>query len=267
MPNYAVYMFNAGEKLLVCPAAFVIGGVVGMIFYSGMFLDDYGGPTTATYIANAIVIILAGAASVRFLTPIYRQNRTERRHNKLERQFLSLLDSLAASLVSGSNVPKSFENSYKDLLLQYDENDYIIRELKQVLDGIEQNISIDAMLRDFGERSGNDNIVNFAEVFYTCYSKGGNMQTTVIRTHASIREKILIYDEIQTKLTSNKMQMNVMSVMPIAIVAMLRATNPSFAAAFATPIGVIANTVAIGIFVGAYKYGMRIIKKGLSLSG
>jgi tight adherence protein B len=265
MPNYAVYVFSLGESLIVYAASFAIGGVVGLIFYSGMFADSYGGPTTATYIANSIFFVLTGFAAVKFLVPLYRTNRAERRYAKLERQFLSLLDSLAASLVSGSNIPMAFENAHKDLLVQYDASDYIIDEVKQVLDGIEQNIGIDVMLHDFGLRSGNENIVNFSDVFYTCYSKGGNMQTTIIRTHSSIREKILIYEEIQTKLTSNKMQLNVMSVMPIGIVAMLRATNPMFAEAFAQPIGVLANTVAIGIFIGAYIYGTKIIKKGTQM--
>jgi tight adherence protein B len=197
--------------------------------------------------------------------PIYRAGRSEKRRKKLERQFLSFLDSMAASLVSGCNVPKSIESTYDDLMLQYDENDYIMREIKQIVDGIEQNIAISVMLSDFGMRSGNENIVSFSEVFDTCYGKGGNMQATIIRTHAGIREKILIYEEITTKLTSNKMQLNIMSVMPIALVAMLRATNAGFADAFATPLGVLVNTAAIGIFIGAYKYGTRIINQGTKM--
>ena len=85
------------------------------------------------------------------------------------------------------------------------------------------------------------------------------MQSAIYRTHSVITEKIAISDEIETKLTSNKMQHNVMSLMPIALVAMLRATNDSFAESFTSPAGVVVNTIAIGIFIGAYKYGLKIV--------
>jgi tight adherence protein B len=233
--------------------------LVGQVFYGGLFKDQYGEATTFTTISNLVFFALAGLVAMKFLVGIYRDNRFEKQQNKLKQQFLSLLDSLATSLASGSNVQKSFENAYADLQMQYAENDFIVRETRQILDGLVQNVGIDVMLNDFAERSGNENIVNFAEVFSTCHSKGGNMQTVIIRTHAGIREKITIYDEIQTKLTSNKMQLNVMSLMPIAIVALLRVINPSFAEAFATPVGVVANTAAIAIFVGAYKFGAKVV--------
>jgi tight adherence protein B len=263
MPNYGVYAMPAAEKALVSIVSFAIGGLVGQVFYGGLFKDGYGEATIATTISNTVFFVLAGLVSVKLLVRMYKKNRFEKQQDKLKRQFLALLDSLTTSLASGSNVQKSFESAYVDLQMQYSENDFIVRETKQILDGVAQNVGIDVMLQDFGERSGNENIINFAEVFNTCHSKGGNMQTVIIRTHDSIREKIAIYDEIQTKLTSNKMQLNIMSLMPIAIVALLRLTNPSFAEAFATGIGVIANTVAIAIFVGAYRFGAKVVSSGV----
>jgi len=50
-----------------------------------------------------------------------------------------------------------------------------------------------------------------------------------------------------------------MSIMPIAVVMLLRLTNESFAENFATPVGVIVNTIAIGVFIGSYKYGQKIV--------
>ncbi|MDR2088618.1 MAG: hypothetical protein LBP73_04605 [Clostridiales Family XIII bacterium] len=262
MPNYRVYVMSAAERTLVHIVSFAIGGLVGQVFYGGLFKDEYGEATFATTISNAVFFVLVGFVAMRFLVRMYKRNRLDKQHDKLKQQFIALLDSLATSLASGSNVQKSFENAHNDLRMQYSESDFIVCETKQVLDGIAQNIGIDLILKDFGERSGDENIVNFAEVFNTCHSKGGNMQTVIIRTHDSIREKIAIYDEIQTKLTSNKMQLNIMSLMPIGIVALLRMTNPSFAEAFATGIGVFVNTVAIAIFIGAYTFGTKVVSMG-----
>ena len=143
--------------------------------------------------------------------------------------------------------------------MQYNANDDIVLEMQEIINGMNQNINIEVMLENFGMRSGNEDIMSFADVFAVCYRKGGNMNSVIHRTHSVISEKMAVADEIETKLTSNKMQHNVMSVMPIAVVALLRLTNDAFAANFATVIGVLANTVAIGIFVGAYIYGNKIV--------
>lgn len=258
MLNYKVYVPGAAEKMLVRLAAFGIGGFVGLIFYGGLFQKD-GAPTTATYIANTVCFVLVGLAGMKFLVPIYNNRRLEKRKNLLKIQFRDMLESLTASFSSGSNVQRAFEVALEDLKMQYEAKDYIILEMQEILNGAAQNIAIEAMIKNFGERSGNEDIESFADVFEICYRKGGDMKTIIHRTHDVISEKMAVADEIETKLTSNKMQHNVMSLMPIALVAFLKGSNDMFAANFATPSGVLINTIAIGIFLGAYKYGLKIV--------
>ena len=262
MPNYAAYRFSGAEKAVVSLIAFVLGGLASQVFYGGLFMSEDGSATLLTNLSNAFFFVIVGLIAIKFLGPLYQQQCLDKQRNTLQKQFLSLLDSLSASFASGSNVRRSFENAYSDLVMQYKEDDFIVREAREIISGTEQNIGIEVMLKDFGERSGNDHIISFADVFETCYRKGGNMQSVILRTNDAIRERILISDEIQTKLTSNKMQLNVMSLMPIGIVAMLKMMNPSFATAFASPVGILANTVAVAIFAGAYKYGQKVIAIG-----
>ncbi len=258
MPNYHVYYMNKAEKIIVTLVAFVIGGIVGYIFYGDLFMED-GMATSSTYISNVVVFVIVGILAIKFLTPIYVNGRLKKQQNKIKSQFCDMLDSLTSSISSGSNVVKAFESARNDLRMQYDENDFIVLEMDEIMNGISQNIGVEVMLRNFGERSGNEDITSFADIFDICYRKGGDMQSVIYRTHRVIIDKISISDEIETKLTSNKMQHNVMSIMPIAIMAMLRSTNDAFAESFATPVGVIANTIAIIVFLGAYRYGLKIV--------
>lgn len=258
MPNYAVYVMSKAEKVIVSLISFIVGGVVGLIFYGNLFMLD-GFATTATYISNTVVFCLLGFLATKFIIPMYKKRYLEKRSGVLKRQFRDMLESLTASFSSGSNVQHAFESAYVDLKMQYGEKDYIVLEMEEIINGMRQNINIEVMLQDFGNRSGNEDIVSFADVFSICYRKGGNMNFVIHRTHSVISDKMAVSDEIETKLTSNKMQHNVMSVMPIVVVAMLRFTNQSFAANFATLTGVLVNTVAIGIFVGAYIYGNKIV--------
>lgn len=169
------------------------------------------------------------------------------------------MESLSASLSSGSNVLNAFNSALIDLKMQYTESDYIIIELQEIIDCMGSNVNAEEAMHFFGERSGIEDIQTFADVFEICYRRGGDMKRIVRRTYDVISDKMAINDEIETKLTSNKMQHNAMSVMPIAVVALLRVTNASFAESFATVQGVLVNTVAIVIFVSAYKYGKKII--------
>ena len=258
MANYAVYIPGKFESLLVKLISFFAGGFVGIIFYGGLFKSD-GLATTATYISNVFFFALTGIVGAKFLYPMYINRCLGKRKNKLKKQFRDMLESLASSFSSGSNVQSAFENALEDLKMQYDSGEMIVREMEEIVAGSKQNIEIPVMIRSFGERSGNEDIVSFADVFEVCYRKGGNMNSVIHRTNSVISDKMAIADEIETKLTSNKMQHNIMSVMPIVVVAMLKFTNDAFAENFATPTGVAVNTAAIVIFLLAYKYGLKIV--------
>lgn len=258
MKNYRVYTMGKAESILVKVISFVIGGFVGLIFFSGLFKND-GYPTLATYISDIVVFVVFGFFAMSFLSKMYQQRAFEKQQKKLKSQFRDMLESLSASVSTGSNISHAFEAALNDLSMQYNEDDYIILEMKEILNGTNHNISAEAMLKNFGSRSGIDDIENFADIFEICYRKGGDMKSVIGRTNTVISEKMAVSDEIDTKLTSNKMQHNVMSVMPIAVVALLKLTNRSFAENFATPVGVIVNIIAIGIFVAAYKYGTKIV--------
>ncbi|MBR2048759.1 MAG: type II secretion system F family protein [Oscillospiraceae bacterium] len=258
MLNYRVYVMGKSEKTLVRLVAFLLGGIVGLVFYGNLFMRD-GVPTTMTHISNGAVFVILGLLANKFVLPIYVENRLTARSNILKQQFRSMLESLTSSFSTGSNVQNAFASALEDLKMQYSENDFIVQEMQEIINGTRQNISIEMMLRDFAQRSGNEDIASFADVFEVCYRKGGNMNFVIHRTHTVMSDKMAVADEIETKLTSNKLQHNVMSIMPIIVVLMLRTTNEAFAVNFATPVGVLANTVAIGIFVGSYIYGNKIV--------
>lgn len=258
MRNYDVYTMSPLESMLVKLICFVIGGLVGLIFFMGLFKYE-GNPTMATYISDAIFFVIFGIFGARFLQGMYLERAINKQKNKIKTQFRDMLESLSASLSTGSNVNYAFESALNDLKLQYSDDDFIVIEMKEILDGIAQNISIEAMVRNFGDRSGNDDIKSFANIFEVCHRKGGDMKVVIRRTNSVISNKIAIEDEIETKLTSNKLQHNAMSIAPIAIVAMLRLTSPSLAENFSTPLGIVMNIVAIAVFIGAYKYGQKIV--------
>lgn len=258
MINYNVYYMSGNEKLLYTLLLFIAGGFVGYIFYGGLFKSD-GEATNATLISNAIVFCLGGLVAIKFLLPAVTSNLKRKRDKKLQKQFLDMLESLSASLSSGNTVSASFENALRDLRNQFSDNEPIIIELSEVLTGVENGLTLETMLNDFGQRSNNEDIQNFSNVISNCYRLGGNFNDVVRRTRDIISDKMAVSDEIDTKLTSNKLQLNAMCLMPAVLVAMLKVSSGSFADNLASATGVIVTTIAIGIFIGAYIWGRKII--------
>lgn len=53
--DYRVYVMNSMEKIMISIALIVIGGLVGLVFYGGLFKRD-GDATLATYISDLIFL-------------------------------------------------------------------------------------------------------------------------------------------------------------------------------------------------------------------
>lgn len=259
MLNYKTYVMNGQEKIVTFLLAFIVGGIVGLTFYGGQFRDADDVVTTATSISNLITFILVGIAAWFIFYPMRCQQLKNKRKKELTQQFRSLLEALAVSLSSGMNMSESLVSAYNDLKIEYSENAYIISEVKEMIDGIQNNIPIEDMMKSLGERSEIEDIKNFGTVFEICYRAGGNMKDIVRRTNNIISEKIEISNEIETALASNKSQFSAMMVIPVVLMLMLRMMSSSFSASFATIPGIISITIAIGLFFAAYKLGQKIM--------
>lgn len=257
MLNYKVYYMKPHEKLQNFLLAAAAGGAVGLIFYGGQFLDEDGLATTATYIGNVVIFLVAGLITSFIFLPIRTKQLRDKRKAVLTRQFKELLSALATSLSSGMNLQDSLSSAYADLELQFSENGYIVKEVAEMLNGLKNNVPIEQMMVSFGDRSEIEDISNFGIVFSMCYRTGGSLSDIVRRTSNIITEKAEIAEEIETAISSNKTQFTCMMFIPVVMVIMLRTLSSTFAAGFSTPVGIAGMTVGLLIFFLAYKLGQK----------
>lgn len=256
--NYRVYYMSVAEKLMYFLLAFVVGAAVAYLFYGGIGSDELGNPTAVTYITN--VIIMGGVGmfcGLKFL-PIRCEQLKKKRKNMLRRQFMDLLDSLAASIASGNNAINAFIGAKNDLSLQYDESSMIVQELSLLIAGMQSGAEIEEMLIDFGKRSEIEEISNFARVFKLSYRKGGDFGRIIRDSYDMMYNKVQIEMEIETKVASTKNELNIMTLMPILLVGMIKMTGGDFATNFNTPSGIAATTAGIIMVIVAYKIGQAI---------
>ena len=257
--NYKVYYMSKTEKIGYFLLAFCVGATVGYLFYGGLAKDEYGNPTMITHILNTIICVTVGIIAGKFFLPARTEKIQQKNVDKLRMQFRDMLDSLTTSLNAGMNVTDSFVNVYDDMKVQYDEDAYINKELEVILSGINNNVDIEEVLMNLGNRSGIDDIKSFANVFKLSYRKGGNIKEIIRNTHEIISEKMEIEENIRAMVSSNKMEQNMMTVMPVGIVGLIKMMSGDFGANFTTGVGIVSTTIGVGIFALSYWLGKSIL--------
>ena len=261
--NYSEYYLSAKEKTLFSVGIFIISTVVALIMYGGIAGDENGSPTLTTYFLDAVICLAAGIISVKLVIPVIQEKLKRNRQKVIRQQFMDMLDSLSGSVASGNNAAKAFETSRNDLAMQYGEDSYIVQEVTLLLQGQQNFVSLDALLSDFGKRSGIAEIENFAQVFAVSYRKGGDFGRVIRDTYDILYNKIAIEQEIQTKIAATKNEFNIILVMPVAIMLMMKLSGGDFARNLGTPAGIAGVTVGILLIVAAIFIAGKITDIGV----
>lgn len=238
---YKSYEMSFKEKTLYFLLAFFVGVFVGYIFYT-----------------NWIVGIIAGIFTGYVYVPIKKKQIIAKQIKTLKMQFRDLLETISTSIGAGQNVYDAFNGAYVDLSEQYPENSYIIKELSGILHGMNNNINIEDLLLDLADRSGVEDIMDFANVFDTCYRKGGNLKQVIKSTYQIINDKMEIEMEIETMITSSKTELNIMLVMPVVFAFILHSMRNGLVAS-GSVVTIASTTVSILLFAIAYFVGKKIM--------
>ena len=257
--NYRVYYMKTMEKVLYFIIAFIVGAAVGYLFYGGLAKDEFGSPTVMTWVLNILISSVVGVVAGILYLPMRTEQILKKRQNDLKLQFREMLDALSTSLGSGKNIMDSFKSAYDDLSIIYSQETDIIKELLIILDGMANNVDIEKSLMDFGLRSGIEDIESFANVFETCYRKGGNIKDVIKNTQQIITEKMEVEMEIQTVVAASSNEQMIMTVLPIALIAIIKMMSPEFGDNFTTPAGILATTIAIIMFIVAHFVGKAVL--------
>ena len=158
----------------------------------------------------------------------------------------------------GKNTQGAFLDACGDLIGIYGEKADIVKELKLIVDGIYNGQSVEEMLSNFAARSHLDDIESFATIFEVTNRYGGDMRRVVGETREIINDKIETELEIQTLLTANKNDLNIMIVMPVLIMLMLNGMG-NMSIVQNTPLNVLVKIGALALFGTAYYMGRKIV--------
>lgn len=258
--NYKVYYMGKTEKIICFIAAFLVGAMLGYLFFGGIGKDEFGKPTIVTYVLNIGISAGTGMFTGCKFMPIRVQQILKKRNKMLRQQFRDMLECLTTSLGAGKNVTDAFIAVQGDLGVQYDADAFILQELAVIVSGLRNNQAIEDLLYDFGKRSGVKEILMFANIFKISYRKGGNIKDIICNTNEIMKGKMEIAEEIETVITSGKSELNTMMAMPILLIGMIKMMSPDFAENFTSLTGIISTVIALGMFVAAFYIGRSVME-------
>lgn len=210
MREYSKYLFQPVDWLEYGFRLLLKGLIICYLFY-----DSF---------KAAVILIPFAVLDYRSLS----KKKLKGQKQELTLQFKSMIEALTTSLNAGYSLEHSFETAKKDLLLMFDKRAFIFDELDIILSGLKMNVPLEKLLQDFGERSGVDDIRNFANVVMAAKKSGGNLIRIIQKTVNTIADKIAVEQEIQTLISAKKLEERIMMVMPYGIIFYLRISNGDF---------------------------------------
>lgn len=191
-----------------------------------------------------------------------RRQKAERAREELAAQFRECILAVSTLLQAGYSVENAFLGCRQDMALMYGEEAAICQELELVERGLRIHVSLEELLMDMAGRSGSEEIGQFAQIFAIAKRSGGNMSEIIRNAAGQIGSRIELRQEIQMLLGGKKMELTIMKLMPFGILLYIDMGNPGyFDSLYHNPVGVIIMTCCLGLYLGAYLLGERIMKR------
>ena len=206
----------------------------------------------------------AGLLLVPFAVMDYKKLKKikkEKVKKRLILEFKALMEALTASLRAGYALERAFAEAKNDLELLYDKNAVIFEELNSILSGLGMNVELEILLKDFGERSGIDDIRDFGNVVAVAKKSGGNVVRVIEKTVNCISDKLAVEEEIDTLIAAKKLEERIMMIMPYGIIFYLRISNGEFLQVlYHNGLGIVLMTFFLAVIYLAEIWAGRIME-------
>ncbi len=241
--DYRVYKLKRGECILCCIIFLILVCSISILFFN-------------SWLFFPVLLPL-----VWFLFKDYIRTQANKRERKLVTEFKEMIMALAANMEAGYSLERACYMAADEMKSLYQGSSYIEQELAYILHGLEMNENIEALLADFGERSGNGDIMEFAQVVAVAKRSGGNLIRIVKKSAYTIGQKIEVENEIDTTVTAKRLEQRIMSLMPFGIILYLRIANQGYMdILYETVTGRIVMTVCLVLVGLATVWGEKIVK-------
>lgn len=179
------------------------------------------------YRSIPLFVILTAAGAVGY--PLMKKEELkEKRLWQLTLEFKDAIWMVSGYLSAGLSVENAFAVTASELKKSVGEDAMITREFASIVRELHLNKPVERLLMDFADRSGLQDIRNFAEVFVIAKRSGGSMSEIIERTTGVIRDRVSVSEEIKNMTASQRYEQNIMSILPFLLIFYINLTSGGF---------------------------------------
>jgi tight adherence protein B len=235
------------EKMITIFISAIILVIIGYIFY------------------RKRIIVLCLISLFSLLAPQYvKSKKIKKQKEEINIQFQDSLFSLSSSLEAGKSIENAIEDVIRDLSIQYSSKDRIVIEYELILKKIKYNTTVFQAFYDFANRTGSEDINNFADIFEVTKNIGGNTNKVIRRTARIISDKFEINREIDLLVESKRNEIKLLNIAPIIIVLMLSIVVKDYMEpVFTTTVGLIGTTISLILLIISKIISDKILNIGV----
>ena len=241
--DYRVYEFDKKERIVCFFEGLLLNTVISILFY------------------NALIAMIPGMVLVVFYFKEKKHVLARKRMQDMRRELKEFLNALIVTLQTGRSLENAFIEATKDLVCYTEKDTSFIKELKQICVKINLGEPMEKLLAEFSKRSHLEELEYFSEVFSIGKRSGGNIVAIMKNTIRMLQERMEAEEEIITTITEKKLEFQVMTVIPLAIILYLRiGAGNLMNRLYGNVMGVCVMTVCLVIYGGCYLYGKRLLE-------
>lgn len=241
--DYRVYEFCHKEKILCFLEGMVLNGVIAMLFYNSFY----------AMVPGIVLMVLYAKEKKRMLV--------QKRMEQMRLELKEFLNALIAALQTGRSMENAFAEAYKDTARYMEQETPFLLEIKRVCAGVQMGEPLEKMLSDFSTRSYMEELQYFSQVFSIGKRSGGNIVAIMRNTIRMLQERMDAEREIAATIAEKRLEFQIMTVIPMAIIVYLRAgAGGLLDVLYGNVTGILVMTVCLTIYGGCYLYGKRILE-------
>ncbi|NLL72783.1 MAG: pilus assembly protein TadB [Clostridiales bacterium] len=233
--DYNIYSFSIKEYIRYIFEGLIGIGLLGILFYKNL---------AGILLLSPLVLITLRRK---------KKDLVKKRKWQLNTEFRDGINSLSAALSAGYSAEHSFIEAIKDLRRMYPKDAMIIKEFTYLVNRIQMNVPIEKALKDLGDRSDLEDIINFSEVFSIAKRTGGDLIRIIKTSSNLISDKLQVKRDIMSIIAAKKLEATIMKLVPLAILCYLSITSPGLLdPLYNNLFGVLVMTILLVIYIITY---------------
>lgn len=181
--------------------------------------------------------------------------------SRFQIQFKDAIQSAMSSMSVGYSAENAWKEAEKEVKVICGEKEVISREFGQMRRQLEMNVPLETILAEFAERTGDEEVQNFATAFVMARKSGGNLINIMRTAGARIIEKIETKREMEMTIASKKLEFRVMSMIPFGMIFFMKISfGEFFDILYGNAIGGIIMTGCLALYTVGFWLGQKMIR-------